>query len=108
MSARCLVAPLAVVLPGLVACGAGERPEPELEGTDTQAVATARASSAVERCEPGSYRVCQLRYVDDQGRVQCPADLEFCREDGLGYHACGAYVMSTNGPVPRERPAQKN
>lgn len=40
--------------------------------------------------------------------MQCPADLEFCREDGLGYHACGAYVMSTNGPVPRERPAQKN
>ena len=103
-----LVLPAAVALLGcgpadrpatsepLVTSGAGLEPEPASERGD--------AGDSPRACEPKSYRDCRITYVDEDGQVQCPTQVQVCSADGSEWLECGAYVYDENGePHPRAR-----
>ena len=103
-----LVLPAAIVLLG---CGSADRPAPSdplvtggaaLEPDPTSApAAPGEPGEAPRVCEPRSYRDCLLTYVDEDGRVQCPTQVQICSVDGTSWLACGAYVYDENGdPQP--------
>ena len=84
----------------LAACTNSDgRPAPSV--VSPTAVDTPVAAVNHDACQAGTWRECKLHYTTEDG-AQCPTDYELCREDGVGYHECGAYVAGDNG-VPALR-----
>jgi hypothetical protein len=91
-------------------CGSADRPATSdssviertsvgtVMGTSAEPTEPGKASRV---CEPRDYRECRITYIDEDGQLQCPTDLEICSLEGT-WLECGKYVFDENhDPQPR-------
>jgi len=83
------------------ACSAPDRPAPSDPIVSSTGVTTTREPGS-PACEALSYRECTLTYVDEDGQLQCPAQVQICNAQGTAWLACGQYVFDEDGQ-PRAR-----
>jgi len=102
-----LLLPVALALLGC-ACGSPDRPATSdpiaTDPSSQQGVTTATGEPGEARhvCEALSYRYCKITYVDADGQLQCPTQVQICNAEGTAWLPCGQYLYDENGE-PRLR-----
>jgi hypothetical protein len=99
-----LLLPAALLLLGC-GCGSADRPEtggPMVTGGGSVDPVLATTGESSHVCEALSYRDCKITYVDEDGQVQCPTQVQICNAAGTAWLDCGQYVYDENGE-PRLR-----
>jgi hypothetical protein len=97
---KALVFPAAAL--AVASCGAPDRPLPTDSVAISQSTLQPTTPSDAQVCEPRSYRDCTITYVDEDGQLQCPTQVQICSVDGTEWLACGMYVYDENhDPQPR-------
>ena len=97
----------ALVLLGC-SCGSPDRPatsDPIATGDaagEPGLAVSGEPGAAQHVCEALSWRDCKLTYVDADGQIQCPTQVQICNAAGTAWLACGQYVYDENGE-PRHR-----
>lgn len=98
--AKALVFPagMAVLLVAAAGCSSPDRPATSDSLVSAPSgLGVAPAGDPGERgeparvCEPRANRPCTVSYVDDDGQLQCPVNVQICSVDGSEWLACGRY-----------------
>jgi hypothetical protein len=89
-------------------CGSSDRPatsdsvETEKTAVVTEPATPNEPGMPRRVCEPRESRECKITYVDEDGQLQCPTNVQICSVDGTAWLPCGAYVYDENhDPQPR-------